>query len=150
MTTETFQICEVTAAYRRPITALEKIRDPDNIAKLTREIIGSDGREHFIVFHLDGNHAVVNYTVTSIGTANSCQVHPRDIFQAALLVGSVSIVLAHNHPSNNEQPSKEDISLTGKLVDAGKLLGIKLLDHVIVTDTDFYSLRESESPLFAS
>lgn len=136
-------ISEVVATYRRPITTRPLIRNSEHVADLFRKIIDvDDTREHMIVFHLDGNHTVTNYNIAGVGTANRCNVHPRDVFQSALLNGAVSIVIAHNHPSGNCRPSQEDINVTHRMNEAAILLNITLLDHVIVTLDDCYSLRE--------
>jgi DNA repair protein RadC len=75
-------------------------------------------------------------------------VHPREIFQRALLVGTVSLLVSHNHPSDSLVPSTDDLQMTSKLNECAKLLGLKLLDHVIVVSEDFHSLRDSNPELF--
>lgn len=141
----TTQICEVVPTYRHPINALTAIRQPREVAALVSSIIDVDnGKEHFIVLHLNGNHRVAGYSKISTGTANKCDVHPRDVFQSAILAGSVSIVLAHNHPSGDTEPSPDDHKVTKRLKDAGEMLGIKVLDHVIIGHHGaFYSMQES-------
>jgi DNA repair protein RadC len=142
-------IAEVVPTYRRPVTGLYAIRRPEQVANVTRQILDVDNnREHFIVYHLDGNHQIINYNIAGIGTANSCPIHPRDVFQAALLNGSVSIIVAHNHPSGNISASREDINITHDIVKAGELLKIKVLDHVIVTNDSYHSMRENNDCKF--
>ena len=136
-------ISEVVATYRRPITTRPLVRFPEHVANLFRRIIDvDDTREHMIVFHLDGNHTVTNYNIAAIGTANFCSIHPREIFQPALLNGAVSIVIAHNHPSGSCSPSREDRDVTHRMNQIAGLLKITLLDHVIVTANDYCSLRD--------
>ena len=89
-------------------------------------------REVFIVLHLDTRNRVIAHEITSIGSQNASLVHPREVFKAAILKGATSIILAHNHPSGDPAPSKDDIDLTHRLVEAGGLMGIDVLDHVIV------------------
>jgi DNA repair protein RadC len=95
-----------------------------------------------VALYLDGAHTIIAYSVVFTGTANSCQVHAREIFQCAVLVGAVAVVVGHNHPSGEVSPSSEDLKVTKQLQDAGGLLGIKVLDHVIVTDLCFHSFTE--------
>ena len=89
-------------------------------------------REVFVVLHLDTRNRVIAHEITSIGSQSASLVHPREVFKAAILKGADGIVLAHNHPSGDPAPSKEDISLTHRLRDAGHLVGIDVMDHVIV------------------
>jgi DNA repair protein RadC len=107
-----------------------------------------NSREQFIALYLDGAHAVAAYAIVSIGSANFAQVHPREIFQRAFLVGATALAVAHNHPSNNCHPSAEDASVTKRLVDASVLLGTNLLDHVVVADNSFFSFREERHDLW--
>jgi DNA repair protein RadC len=96
-----------------------------------------------MLFCLDGNHSIAAYNVVSVGTATSTVVHPREVFQPAILAGAVSIIVAHNHPSGSIEPSQEDFKATDQLKQASKLLGIKLLDHIIVGEKDsYYSFQE--------
>ena len=87
------------------------------------------------------NH-VIAVTTVSVGSLNASKVHPRELFQSAMLGNAASLVLAHNHPSGDPTPSPEDIELTKRLVEAGKLLDIAVLDHVIVGENMFVSLKE--------
>ena len=140
-----FAVSEVVPVYRNPRFSGVAIREPEQIATLAREIIGLDYmREHFIVFHLDGYHQVINYNVAGVGTANSCLIMPRDVFQCAILNGAVSIVICHNHPSGNLKPSREDISITREIYKVGEMLRIRLLDHVLITQSEHISMRETE------
>lgn len=90
-------------------------------------------KEVFKVFLLDSNNAVISSEIVSIGTLNMSVIHPREIFKLAIIEGANAIVLVHNHPSGNIEPSKEDIEVTQQLREAGELLGVKILDHVIVS-----------------
>ena len=136
-------IREVSVRYGKKQKALDLVRGPSDISKIIKKIIKENGKEHFMLFCLDGNHAVVAYNIVSIGTQNMAPVHPREVFQPALLAGAVSIIIAHNHPSGNIEPSREDFACTKKLMEAAELLQIKLLDHIIVGDNDnYYSMQE--------
>ena len=96
------------------------------------------------VLFLNSRHDVIAFFVAATGTASSCPVGVRELFQAAVLAGAVSIIAAHNHPSGDSTPSPEDREVTRRLVEAGTLLGIPLLDHLIVGGTSLYSFKESE------
>ena len=90
-------------------------------------------KEVFKVFLLDSNNAVISSEIVSIGTLNMSVIHPREIFKLAIIKGANAIILVHNHPSGNIEPSREDMEVTQRLREAGELLGIKILDHVIVS-----------------
>ncbi len=99
-------------------------------------------REKFVCLHLNTKNGLISYEVISIGSLNSSLVHPREVFKGAMLVNAASIVLCHNHPSNDPEPSSEDIALTKRLSECGDLLGIPVLDHVIFVEEEFISLKE--------
>jgi len=141
--TDTF-IREVRATYQQTAARPFAISGPDDVADFVRSILTDNSREHFIAFYLDGAHQVVSYSIVSIGTANASMVHPREVFQRAILAGAVSLIIAHNHPSGILTPSDEDHKVTQRLKVAADILGIKLLDHLIVSDVAHRSLRESE------
>lgn len=82
---------------------------------------------------------MLNYKILFVGTINASMVFPREIFKEALLLNSPNIILVHNHPSGNLSPSQEDISLTKRIKEAGQLMGVKVLDHIIVTQSDYFS-----------
>ena len=137
-------IREVNVCYRKTKKQSDVIRRPEEIAKLFRSITVDNSREHFVAFYLDGASHVASYSIISIGTANSTVVSPREVFQRAVLIGAVSFIVAHNHPSGNLDPSREDLSLTQKLQEGGELLGIRLLDHIIVSNSAFLSMSETQ------
>lgn len=141
-TTTTF-VREVTAVYRGARRVVDKMEGPKTVAAFLRKILPDNSREHFMALYLDGGHKVIAFSVVSTGTANSCHVHPREIFQRAYLVGAVSIIVGHNHPSGEVEPSPEDRKLTTHLAEVAKILGVKLLDHVIVTDDAFSSFSDT-------
>jgi len=99
-------------------------------------------QEHFLSLTLNGAHEVIASRVVTVGLLTSSQVHPREVFADAIADRAAAVVLAHNHPSGNPEPSGDDLALTRQLVEAGKILGIEVLDHLIVTKTDYTSLRE--------
>lgn len=99
-------------------------------------------KEHFIVFYLDTRNNEIKRETVSIGTLNYNLVHPREVFEPAVRNLAASVVVAHNHPSSCLEPSDEDLSLTKRLCQAGKLLGIEVMDHVIVTREAFCSFKQ--------
>jgi DNA repair protein RadC len=121
----------------------KQIRSPSDAAALVREYLAGADREHFVVLCLDSQHKVTGIHTVSIGGLANAPVHPREVFKVAILSTAAAVILAHNHPSGNPEPSRDDILITEQLRAAGRLLGIEVLDHVIVTeDGDFVSLRE--------
>ncbi len=99
-------------------------------------------KEHFVVFYLDTRNQEIKREIISFGTLNANLVHPREVFEPAIKHSAAQIIVAHNHPSGDPEPSDEDIEITKRLVEAGKILGIELLDHVIVSKLSFGSLKE--------
>jgi DNA repair protein RadC len=133
---------EVRAVYCGPRRATTRVRGPSTAADFIRRVLPDNSREHFVVLHLDGSNQIIGYAVTATGGANFCQIHPREVFQGAILAGAVGLIVSHNHPSGDTTPSREDKDMTTRLKEGAQLLGLKLLDHVIVTDTELYSLSE--------
>lgn len=102
----------------------------------------SKKREHLIALYLDARHRALDVYTVSIGTLTESLVHPREVFAPALSYHAVSVALAHNHPSGDPEPSIDDMAMTKKLVKAGELLGVALIDHVIIGKDRFVSLKE--------
>jgi len=121
------------------------VRSPQVVWKLLlAEGVASWDRERFLVLALDGRHRGIGLEEVAVGTATACLVHPREVFKALLLANAVAFALIHNHPSGDPSPSREDREITRRLKDAGELMGIRLLDHVVVTADAFYSFREMD------
>lgn len=118
------------------------IRSPRDVFELLRWEIGHQQKEHFIVLFLSTKNHVIGKEIISIGSLNSCIVHPREVFKSACKRSAASIVAVHNHPSEDTTPSLEDIQITKRLAEAGEIIGIDLLDHVIVSTSEFTSLKE--------
>jgi len=104
--------------------------------------------EHFVAFHLDAKFQVIGYHEVSKGTLNASLVHPREVFKAALLSNAYAIIVAHNHPSGSVSASREDIETTKKLIEAGEILGVSVIDHCIVSSESMNCLRETECYLW--
>jgi DNA repair protein RadC len=120
---------------------LPLIRGPEQVYEHCRDI-RSTTREHFVAFYLNSRHQILRREVISIGSLNASIVHPREVFRPAIVLCAASLVLAHNHPSGDTQPSEEDLAITRRLHEAGRLLGIELVDHVVVADSGYTSFRE--------
>lgn len=117
-----------------------EILSTKDIWKLCSDVRGSK-KEHFLAFYLDTQSRVIERQIVSIGTLDSSLVHPREVFEPALVLHAASVIIAHNHPSGSLNPSKADISLTNRLSDAGEILGIRLENHAILTETGYFSFK---------
>jgi DNA repair protein RadC len=133
---------EVRVNYCGPRRKGPHIQKAVDVKPLLVSLLKDNAREHFIAIYLDGAHRVASYSVVSIGTARHTVVHPREIFQPAILSGACAVIIAHNHPSGDLEPSTEDRWLTEQIVDAGKLLGIPVLDHVIFSEHEIISAAQ--------
>ena len=119
-----------------------QILSPNDAYEMIKEQLEGLDREQFIIACLNTKNEPTNITVVSVGSINKAIVHPREVFKTAILSNAASIMAFHNHPSGDTTPSDQDIKLTHRLVEAGELLGIKLLDHLIIGDGSFTSLKE--------
>ncbi len=134
---------EVRAVYRGNKKGWLHMKTVADAAEAIRKVIPDNSREHFVCLYLNGANEMVAYAVVATGTANSCRVHPREVFQLAVLVGSVAIIFGHNHPSAVVTPSEDDKHLTKVLKKGAELLGIKILDHIVVTDRQHHSFFDN-------
>lgn len=126
---------------------MKKVTEPKGIYALLQSYFKTqDGidkqKEHFFVIHLDARNRVKFLELVSIGILNASLVHPREVFCRAVRECSSQIILAHNHPSGDVEPSQEDIATTRRLIQAGEILGIQVLDHLIYTKGEFCSFKE--------
>lgn len=119
-----------------------KISSPDDAAMLMMEEMRYLQKEYFKILLLDTKNNVKKIAEISVGSLNSSIVHPREVFKEAVINSCSSIILVHNHPSGEAQPSHEDIVLTNRLDECGKLMGIKVLDHVVIGDGVYFSFKE--------
>ena len=128
-----------------------KVNSPQSAKALFEKLeffVNSD-REMFLVASLNTKNEPTQIEVVSVGSLNASIVHPREVFKSAIISNAASIICAHNHPSGDLTPSKEDIEVTKRLVEAGKLLGIDVLDHIIMNDEGEYkSIRELHPHIF--
>ena len=124
------------------------IENSNHVARVFLDLLALEDKidqekEHFYVMHLDIRSRVKLVELVSLGTLTASLVHPRETFRRAVIQGSASIIVAHNHPSGEVEPSDEDTKITNILHEAGNILGIKLLDHVIFTNDKLFSFREN-------
>lgn len=119
-----------------------KIKSPEDAANLVKKEMWNLDREHFCVLLLDTKHHVVAKETISIGTLNTSLVHPRELFKNAIRRSAAAIIMVHNHPSGDPTPSREDMEITKRLQEAGKILGIEVLDHIIIGDMKYVSFKE--------
>lgn len=118
------------------------IRSPEDAADVARQFIDDDDREVFFVMCLDTKNQVIAVHRAHVGSLNASIVHPREVFKAAILNNSASIIASHQHPSGDPKPSQEDIHITRRIAESGKIIGIELLDHIILGDKSQMSLKE--------
>lgn len=118
------------------------IRSPQDAYKLMKHFLGDLDREAFIVISLDVKNSPLSINICHVGSLNASIVHPREVMKSAILSNAALIMVGHNHPSGNSLQSSEDIEVTKRLVEAGKIVGIELLDHIIVGDDEYLSFKE--------
>lgn len=140
---ELLALSEISKRFRTFKSGGEyKINQPKDAAELVMESMKCLRQEYLRVIMLNTKNVVINVKDVSMGTLNSSIVHPREVFSDAIRKNSASIIICHNHPSGDPNPSSEDISITHRLKESGKLLGIELLDHIIIGNGNYTSLKE--------
>ncbi len=136
---KSLEVREIEYSYdKRP-----KINSMDDVVQIVKPLITDPNKEFFMALYLNTKNGVLKQEVISIGSLNANIVHPREIFKTACMISASSIIVAHNHPSGDPTPSREDIEITKKLAEAGKMMGIELLDHVIIGHDRNYGFKES-------
>ena len=118
------------------------IKTPNNVFDYLSAKMSSLDKEHFVVLHLNSKNMILKEETVSIGTLNSALIHPREIFKSAIKESSNSIILVHNHPSGDATPSPEDYDITSRLIEAGKLIDISVLDHIVIGKDNFCSAKQ--------
>jgi DNA repair protein RadC len=126
----------------RRIKYPEKIADPKNAYLLFKRYTKAT-KEQFLVLTLNAAHEPISISIVSIGTANRTVVHPREVFYKAIKDMASAIIVCHNHPSGKLEPSEEDMNITNRLNEAGKILGIRVLDHLIISKAGFLSFQKT-------
>jgi DNA repair protein RadC len=141
---ENIQIVSIKMVKEKKLEYVNtQISSPKDCFNIFKKFIGDYDREALVVLTLDIKNKINSITVASLGSVNSSIVHPREVFKTAILSNASSIIIGHNHPSGDPSPSKEDINITERLKECGKIMGIELLDHVIIGEYDkYFSFKE--------
>jgi len=121
--------------------ATERFISPLQVFEMFKDL-ALETKEHFLCLHLDGKNRIVSLDRVSVGSLNQSIVHPREVFKSACIISAAGIILVHNHPTGDPNPSQEDISITRRLKEAGELIGIPVLDHIIIGDGQYVSFVE--------
>ncbi|MFA5181464.1 MAG: JAB domain-containing protein [Syntrophales bacterium] len=132
--------CRVCLIRENPSAAPLEINKPFDIYKMVKDEMTSSDRELLLSVLLNGMNRLIGVETVAIGGLHSCMIIPRDLFKSAILANAASIVICHNHPSGDLTPSIQDLKMTDKLIKAGNLLGIKVLDHLIISHEGFRSI----------
>lgn len=139
--------CEIVASFelgRRLLHGKKStlLLSPKDIWDELREI-RDNKKEHFVMFFLDSRSQEIKREIISVGSLNTNSIHPREVFEPAVRNLAVQVIIAHNHPSGDPEASEEDIETTKQLIEAGKILGIDIIDHVVVTKDNYFSFRDA-------
>jgi len=126
----------INGGYKQRITSAE------DVFNRFKDRLGQEKQEHFIVLYLDSKHQILKEETISIGTLDASLVHPREVFKRAIQESAYGIILVHNHPSGDPEPSEEDKFMTEKISEAGELLGIKVMDHVIIGKETYWGFNK--------
>lgn len=123
---------------------------PEDVHNILKSILATESpedqdKEHFWVIMLDVRNKIKAIDLVSLGTLDSALVHPREVFRRAIAQGCAHLIIAHNHPSNDCNPSEDDFAVTSRLVKAGEILGIEVTDHIVTTANGFYSFKQSQT-----
>jgi DNA repair protein RadC len=117
------------------------ITEPNHVVPLLSDIVNKQ-QECFLCISLNGANEVIEKRLVTVGLLNNCQVHPREVFADVITDRAASVIFAHNHPSGELNPSSSDLKIQDQLTEAGKILGINIIDHIIVSKTGYYSFQE--------
>ena len=138
------QLCAALELGRRKIEKkMRQIIEPEDVHKVVRHYASRE-QELFISVAINCAHEILAIDVASMGTINQCIVHPREVFSNAIKNRAVAIIICHNHPTGNLTPSINDLQITQRLVECGKILGIEIIDHIIFSEEEFYSMKEND------
>lgn len=141
---------EIARRINREVDTIKsiKLNSTSIVYKFYKDKLGDKKQEYFYCIYLDNQKKVIEEKLLFIGTINYSVVHPREVFKEAYLLGAVAIICVHNHPSGNPIPSREDYDITNTLIEVGKILGIKILDHIIICKENYYSFLENNDICF--
>ena len=134
--------------HQADLAAAHRIKNPDDVVAFVRADLKYAQKEMFLILLMNTKHMVIHKEIVSVGSLNASIVHPREVFKTAIKKSASALICVHNHPSGDPSPSKEDLAITKRLVDAGQLMGISVLDHIVLGVNQFISLREEGSVEF--
>jgi len=147
--TKTIRLVSIRAVFKKevvregaPLWLSSRCSDATQVFELFRDL-STETKEHFVALHLDSKNRIICYDTVSIGSLSASIVHPREVYKSALLSSAAAVIFLHNHPSGDTTPSREDMEITQRLKEAGELLGIRVLDHLIIGERDYYSFANN-------
>jgi DNA repair protein RadC len=117
------------------------VKSPEDVVKTARNLLKGKKKEHFLVLCLDTRNHLIKTSTVSIGSLDCSIVHPREVFKDAISSSAASVIFIHNHPSGDPTPSEDDIKMTKRLIEAGEIIGIEVLDHIIICDSEHLSMK---------
>jgi len=135
---DTLVVKDQITDYIKPNTRISSSAETYNLFRF----IAYETKEHFLCLHLDSKNKITCVDLVSTGSLNASIVHPREVFKSALLSSAAAMIFLHNHPSGDPTPSREDIEITTRLREAGELLGIRILDHIIICEESYVSFAD--------
>ena len=140
--------CEIVACFELGRRLLQNkqsvlLLSPQDVWDQLKDI-RDNKKEHFVVFFLDAQNQEIKREVISVGSLNANLVHPREVFEPAVRHLAAQVIIAHNHPAGDPEPSEDDLTITKRLIEAGKIMGIEINDHIIVTQSGFFSFKEKK------
>ncbi len=147
--TKTFRLRVIRPVYSREVIredmpaylSTNRFSSPQQVFEMFRDLV-IETKEHFLCLHLDGKNRIICLDRVSVGSLNQSVVHVREVLKSTLLSSAAATILIHNHPSGDPSPSNEDLAITRRLKEAGELIGIPVLDHIIIGDGQYVSLAE--------
>jgi DNA repair protein RadC len=117
------------------------VKSPEDVIKTARTLLKGKKKEHFLILCLDTRNHLIKTNVVSIGSLDCSIVHPREVFKEAISSSAASVIFIHNHPSGDPTPSEDDIKMTKRLIEAGEIIGIDVLDHIVICDSEHLSMK---------
>jgi DNA repair protein RadC len=117
------------------------VKSPEDVVKTARNLLKGKKKEHFLVICLDTRNHLIKTSTVSIGSLDCSIVHPREVFKDAISSSAASVIFIHNHPSGDPTPSEDDIKMTKRLIEAGEIIGIEVLDHIVICDSEHLSMK---------
>lgn len=140
---------EIVYKPGKRIDAARQVRSSYHVSEVLREYgLADKTQENFVVLFLNSKHAILGIQTVAIGSLNEVTVHPREVFRGAIMAGAAAVIIAHNHPSGDTDPSTDDMRITQRLIEVGKLVGIPVLDHIILGEPRHFSFAEDHPTIF--